>query len=192
MGTRGLWGYIEHDEPKLTYNHFDSYPSGLGSAVLNHLRGCDLDQLKERVNALRIVTEDGDKPTAEDVKRLAEFAEDGYGWGTPEQGGTWEWYTLLRHTQGDPEATLKAGVMIDGEEFAEDSLFCEWAYVVDLDAGTFEIYRGFQREPHNEGRFITDETIPSEGYWPVRLIASYPLTDLPETLDENALSGDDD
>ena len=34
MGTRGIVGFVSGGQEKLTYNHSDSYPSGLGVAVL--------------------------------------------------------------------------------------------------------------------------------------------------------------
>lgn len=38
MGTRGTWGFVADGDEKLTYNHFDSYPDGLGVDVLDALR----------------------------------------------------------------------------------------------------------------------------------------------------------
>ena len=37
--------------------------------------------------------------------------------------------------------------LVNREEFAGDILLCEWAYVVDLQKGVFEVYEGFQKEP---------------------------------------------
>ena len=36
-------------------------------------------------------------------------------------------------------------------DFAQDSLFCEWAYVIDFDTNTFEVFKGFNRTPLTEG-----------------------------------------
>ena len=35
MGTRGAWGFlVDGDDSRITYNHFDSYPSGLGANLV--------------------------------------------------------------------------------------------------------------------------------------------------------------
>ncbi|WNL63591.1 hypothetical protein ST4_033 [Aeromonas phage ST4] len=76
-------------------------------------------------------------------------------------------------------------VLLDRRSFAADSLFCEFAYVVDFDKGTFEVFQGFNKAPVPEGeRFhgaISDD--PSPGYYPVRLVKTYQLDSLP-TLDQ--------
>lgn len=174
MGTRGLWGFIKGEREFLTYNHFDSYPSGLGDDVLAFVRGVDnLEALRAQVRGLRLVNEDGE-PSAEDRERLGQYHEQ-------VSTGT-DWYSLLRGTQGDPAETLKTGVMLEGgSEFAEDSLFCEWGYVIDLDREVFEVYQGFQTEQPETGRFRDRIEDPDE-YWPIALIASYPLDALPESL----------
>ena len=33
MGTRGFWGVRDNGRTRFTYNHFDSYPTGLGVDV---------------------------------------------------------------------------------------------------------------------------------------------------------------
>lgn len=43
MSTRGLWGYIHNEYEFLTYNHFDSYPEGLGLITLSHARKAEAD-----------------------------------------------------------------------------------------------------------------------------------------------------
>ena len=184
MSTRGLWGFAVGGEVKVTYNHSDSYPSGLGDEVLKFAHGIT-PEVRERAGGLHMVNQDG-KPTPEEIKRLAWYANRRVGSQQIE-----DWYVLLRETQGDPVATLDAGVMIESRAFAADSLFCEWGYVIDLDENRFEVYRGFQHAPHTEGRFAADERHDGE-YWPIRLVASYPLDALTEELDEGALSGEED
>ena len=70
----------------------------------------------------------------------------------------------------------------DYREFAGDSLFCEWAYVIDLDNETFEIYKGFNKNPLDESdRFFNIQKEESE-YKPVKLLKSYSIRDLPQIL----------
>ena len=95
--------------------------------------------LRDEARGIRMVASDSEA-TPEDIKRLKNFACEGVS-----TGNLSEWYVLLRDTQGDPEATFAAGVMIDGKEFALESLFCEWAYVIDLDLESFRSTGAFRR-----------------------------------------------
>jgi hypothetical protein len=195
MGTRGFITFAADGENKTTYNHFDSYPSGLGADALAWARtaAADLDAAREVVRALRVVTDD-DQPTDEDVERLREFADfevdrkywDGEKYIPRERPS---WYQLLRRTQGEPAEMLRAGVIADASGFPADSLFAEWGYVIDLTAEVFEVYEGFQTHPHKRGRFA--EMQPErDGYYPVRLRRSWPLADLPTDEAFDALEAD--
>jgi hypothetical protein len=176
MGTRGFVGFVVDGSEKITYNHSDSYPGGLGLDVLNWLRRQDISEVREATAKLRVV--DGDKPsTHEDIESVGlQYANT-----RVSSGKLSEWYVLLRETQGNPEAILDAGVMIDGQDFPYDSLFCEFGYLVDLDKNVFEVYAGFQQEAHDKGRFAkrTGEHLARDGYAPVALVASWPFDNLP-------------
>ncbi|ONK13096.1 hypothetical protein [Streptomyces sp. MP131-18] len=188
MGTRGFITLAVDGENKTTYNQWDSYPEGLGLTVVSWAREAakDLDAVRKAVTALRVVTED-DSPTDEDIERLRRFADfevDRSAW----NGETYvprerpSWYQLLRRTQGDPAAMIRAGVIESADEFPADSLFAEWGYVVDLTAETFEVYQGFQTRRHRQGRFA-DMTPERDGYYPVRLVKSWLLAELPGDKD---------
>lgn len=162
MGTRGLVGFVVNGENKLTYNHFDSYPDGLGLDVLHFLQErlpAGFEDLVEQADALVVVQED-EKPTPEQVKELLGFANTSVSDGDPNN-----WYVLLREAQGDLAAILASGYLIDGQEFGVESLFCEWAYTVDLDKRTLFVYEGFKKK------------VPTEGIW-----AGRPT---PEDIEEN-------
>lgn len=187
MGTRGFLGFVVDSRELIQYNHFDSYPEGLGAQVLGFLRDVAENNatrnLRDEARLLRVVRQGIDEPTETDIENLKPWTSLTVG-----EQSTAHWYNLLRETQGDPDAILTCGYIEDGSDFPGDSLFAEWGYVIDLDAETFEVYRGFQHEPHNKGRFA--ERVPREGrsssffsgghYYPVALVASWPLADLPD------------
>ena len=45
MGTRGLYGFRKNGKDKITYNHWDSYPEGLGQNVLNFVKETSIEEL---------------------------------------------------------------------------------------------------------------------------------------------------
>lgn len=178
MGTRGALGFVIDGEEKITYNHFDSYPSGLGVTVLNWLRKqTDWDAVKDQVRQLLVVDAES-KPTQEQIDHLVKYAN----LNVADQNLD-DWYCLLRETQGMPGLILEAGVVADAKEFPLDSLFCEWAYIVDFDHEKLEVYRGFQHEPHTSGRFHDrgplKQSYSGETYHPVKLVGAYSIRELP-------------
>lgn len=189
MSTRGAIAFIIDGEEKITYNHSDSYPECLGVAMLNwarrhrHALTCDLHRGQsggpvDLARKLRVV-DPNSTPSAEDIARLRPQADLNVG-----ERKITDWYCLLRNTQGDPDEILKAGVIENGAPFVADSLYCEWAYAIDLDGRTFEVFRGFQKRPHSAGRWADRQSIDgSRGYHAVALIASWPLDKLPSEAD---------
>lgn len=178
MGTRGIIGFVVDGEEKISYNHYDSYPSGVGLTVLEWLKsltGTQLEAARDLARALQSVDE-AIKPTPEQRATLAHFHDPNVSEGD-------DWYSVLRRTQGSPGLILEAGFYGDACKFPMDSLFCEWGYVIDFDKAVFEVYRGFQKEDHADGRFagreVTDQYAKNNGYRPIRLVGSFSLERLP-------------
>jgi len=174
MSTRGSITFVIDSQEKTAYNHHDSYPEVLGDTVFSWLIGAetDMDALRQAVRELRVVTP-GSSPTTADIERVRQHDDIRVPERTPE-----DWYGLLAETQGKPDLILLAGIVEDVSDFPLNSVACEWGYVVDLDADTFEVYRGHQDEPHEAGRFAARAN-PEIGCYPIALVASWPLADLP-------------
>lgn len=173
MGTRGAYGFRLEGEDKVTYNHFDSYPTGLGKDLLKELSGRSYEDMVAA--ARRITLVDGQtEPTAEQIASLKKYANTGVSNQKLE-----DWYCLLREAQGTLEPWLigEVPVMIDSHKFLSDSLFCEWAYIVNLDDKTFEVYKGFNKRSDAPGRYANKEKA-DEGYCGVALFKAIPLDDI--------------
>lgn len=167
MGTRGLVGFRLESKDYLAYNHYDSYPSGLGREVVGQLAQLNLETLPGDVQGLALVTDD--TPITKDiVERLKAYTE----LHVSEQS-TEDWYCLLHGAQGSLVAYLEIGLMPDNAAFIRDSLFCEWAYIVNLDTVKLEIWRGFQKLPDPNNRY--GQEADDSGYYPCTMLAQFPL-----------------
>lgn len=179
MGTRGAYGFRIDGVDKVTYNHSDSYPSGLGKDIADfcvETKGIDLKPFARGIRMVNEVT----PPTPDEIRKYHEFLNDQVGECTDK-----DWYCLLRQTQGDLQPYLDGlDVMIDSKGFLKDSLFCEWAYIINLDDGVLEIYEGFNKQAGGAGRYAGGE--PDNGYYGVKLLYTWPLAEI-EKLDMNVM-----
>jgi hypothetical protein len=56
MGTRGLIGLIIAGKRHAVYNHFDSYPDGLGRDVVRFIISLTKEEIEELINLLEEIT----------------------------------------------------------------------------------------------------------------------------------------
>lgn len=166
MGTRHLIAVKLDGEYRIAqYGQWDGYPSGQGVDVLEFLAKFD-------------------RPAFERKLRAASFY-------TPsELEALWkgDWLDSNPHISRDAGADILGMVLAapDGIklrnsiDFAGDSLFCEYGYVIDLDDNVLEVFKGFNREPLPEHeRFAAAKREEGSEYYPIRRVAQYPLYSLP-------------
>lgn len=182
MGTRGVFGVRIDGQDKLTYNHSDSYPGWLGKEMVRQVREMasvwGLETLKEKARKIELI-DDESVPTNEDMQRFAPYYNGSVNNATPGVN----WYQLMRELQGDLIGILKVGTMLENNSFIEDSLFCEWGYIVNLDEEVLEIYRGFQTQPPKNSRYVVEKPYESRGggnYYACEMIATFPLENIPD------------
>ena len=198
MGTRGFIGWKLDGEIVIAYQQFDSYPDYVGVRFLGAVRTEQQRILTEyadaqaesgqpatqdkaelakivrerfaaRLRSVRRVSEDGPEPTDEDREKYAHLAN-----GQVNNGEGW--YSLLRNLQGELSAVLDAQVILEHDpNWPRESLFCEWGYLLNLDAdgglGRIEVYRGFQTASPKAGEWAgepapLEKTFEWVGAWP--------------------------
>ena len=204
MGTRGLTMVVSNHQTKVAqYGQWDHYPSGQGCTALATLKEIaeknDWDSFKNKVNSLRWFTE-------AEYEQLKEMSDDDLLARYPQLSRDWAALILEAIYKGqvvkeernwaNNQTTVVTTTFNNIEcqqnqgNFAADSLFCEWAYVIDLDKMTLEVFNGFNKEPLVEGdRFyeLQDKLIAEKAakgrqveYYPVKLVKSYDLNNLPD------------
>lgn len=170
MGTRGLYGFRKNGEDKTTYCHYDSYPDGLGRSMIEFIQeyGLDLNDIYKRI----ILVDEDSKPTERQIKECKNLADL-----SVSEKSLEDWYCLLRNAQGNPKMYGQGlRYMIDNKNFILDSLFCEYAYIINLDTKKLEIYKGFQHVPDESNIYGCEAN--SEGYYPCKLAYVIDLLDV--------------
>lgn len=192
MGTRHLTIMVVDGEHKVAqYGQWDGYPDGAGTTILAALKRAhaeDFEDFREKVRSTRFIS-------AEDVeRRWKEAGADGSGMVSMEVSDAMKSkYPQLQRDMGYAVVdhlidSAPGQELTDNISFVADSLFCEYAYVVDLDTNTFEVYRGFNQTPLDASeRFASyfsaegqEHRNPDDLYHPVRLWQSFDLNSLPE------------
>lgn len=167
MGTRNLTCvYINGEYKVAQYGQWDGQPDGVGMDILKVLLNVDLNNLKQAISECHFAT-------AEEMQQINDLGE--------------MWKHFYPQMSRDVGGTILTMIMFDDRrilhnhlDFAKESLFCEWAYVVDFDSGKFEVYEGFNKQPLTENdRFYFDGHKEDNGYYPVKKIAEFDLDNLP-------------
>ena len=161
MSTRSLVMVVVDKQVKIAqYGDSDGYPSVEGVNVLGFLNKIQ-GRKAEIVDKIRKI----EFYTAKELDKAA--------------------------TQNHPELNLSASEIlhylldhdvkkvVNSSDFANDSLFCQWCYVIDFDKSTFEVYKGLNKKPlYSIDRFYNKGTHKS-AYYPVKIVKSFNLNNLP-------------
>lgn len=197
MGTRHLCMVIESKKPVIAqYGQWDGYPGGQGIDILRFLKQMDKEKFINQLKKCVFSDEEREKQIEEAVVSITGKND---GWMTMEESR--KFHALYPYLNRDLGAEILTLVYDSPEEeteillknnanFAADSLWCEYAYVIDLDKNTFEVYEGFNDKKLNEDerfyelqqKLITENKI--KDYYPVKTKKIFNLDELPETEDD--------
>ena len=201
MGTRNLTIVTSNGKTKVAqYGQWDGYPGGQGLTALSTLKRIihngQLGQFKAKIDNMQWL----DKEGAEKIEKDENWTVN-YPYLSRDCGaqileaihfGTMQVHAGIGEKK---EVTVNVIGLSDQYEFAADSLFCEWAYVIDLDKGTFEVYEGFNKTPLTEtDRFYPLQVANKEQgeYYPIKLLASFDINNLPSEPDFLAIEKEEE
>ena len=180
MGTRHLIAVMKDNEYKVAqYGQWDGYPEGQGLKVLSFLKEKNIEDFKEQVSKCRFIEDDSFFEKI--YKELNIETKNGFISMADSEKFKKQYPQLDRDMGADILNFIMKNddiILKNSLEFAKDSLFCEWCYVIDLDRNTFEVYEGFNSNPlSEEERFYNPNN--ENKYYPVKHIISFDLRSLP-------------
>jgi len=171
MGTRHLTAvFLDGKYHVAQYGQWDGYPEGAGQNCLNFARA---------------IAEKSARAKFADKVRKCSWATQKYiNNKTSHENWQKDYPELSRDTGSDILKIINDSdrkiKLVNELEFAADGVFCEWAWVIDLDSNTFEGFKGLNNQPLSKGdRFKFLETGDKEEFYPARLITKWELDNLP-------------
>lgn len=181
MGTRNLTVVVSEGQTRVAqYGQFDGYIEGQGVTCLEFLRDKMNSTFKEKLLQCSWITDEeydnymvecGAKADAEwvSIEVSDRFKE--------------RYFHLHRDCASNVLELIQnssTGLQLqDAVNFAADPVFCEWAYVIDLDKNTFEVYTSNDEELTKNDRFYYLTKDSENGNDAVKMVKSYSLYDLP-------------
>jgi hypothetical protein len=185
MGTRHLTMVVSGGKTRIAqYGQWDGYPSGQGYTVLDFLRKRkgNFKKFKQKLENCRFLNDEDEKKKEKFMKSIG--SKDG--WMNEDQAEKYhKEYPYMSRDNGAEILNMvlksKGEVLLrDSTDFAADSLFCEWAYVIDLDKNVLECYGGFNEtnEPTSD-RFKSLKPESDSKYGVITLTKVYDLDKLP-------------
>lgn len=192
MGTRHMIAVVNDGRYRVAqYGQWDGYPSGQGVDILEFLLTGNVAAL--RTNSLKC-SFISDEEYSELWKDFGiDIQQQAFVDGEIAKKFKEKYPQLYRDAGSDVLGMVAAAdkglKLLDDYTVAADSLFCEWAYVIDFDKDTFEVYEGFNTSPLDRSeRFFglsSRSNNPSEDskYYPVKLKAAFSLSALPTKED---------
>jgi len=159
MSTHGAYGFKVDGKYVIIYNHFDSYlEGGLGEDVFTFIKYVllhnQVNQLKEAVNKLEFL-----------------YSND-----IDEDDGPINILNSILNGE--------INGVVNRFDFLKNSLFCSYAYIINLDENRLEIYKGGSKEfdKNSPLPFLNEDKY---GEWfPVKFVCSYDFDKWPEDFEE--------
>jgi hypothetical protein len=194
MGTRHLICVFYRGRFVIAqYGQFDGYPEVQGLAVITFLLAPgNIARLKAGLTHTYT-------PTAEEVEEMTRsIARQGEEYHAALVRGEVSVMSRMKPTCPSMWRETSAGVLevVAGATaaggavpiyqelgFIHDGLFCEWAYVVDLDAEVLEVYSGVEKEREGSSQRLKDVDGAEKGWVPA-LVKSFAFGELPGTKDD--------
>ncbi|GIQ80116.1 hypothetical protein KIPB_000862 [Kipferlia bialata] len=151
MGTRGAHGFRVRGEDKVAYNDKDSYPDCLGEEVIRFIQQIgSVKRLRSIARRMDLVDED-DAPTFGYLGIVGRLIALVVKWRRHATG----WHYLSLEYSRSLDWYRRVGCIPGNAEFLLDGLFCEWAYIINVDSETLEIYATTNSDNTPQGRYCT-------------------------------------
>lgn len=190
MSTRAAYGFRHNNKDYISYNHSDGDPTGLGYEFLEALTSFtltqDIEYLRSKIENITLIQRNNHVFSGNELLSIIDridslgIANDLKNKYTSNSEVLAE--NILYFTQGQLDAIIdrefSIPYMLDSKTFLYDSLFCEWAYIVNLDEQVIEFYKGFNKNPNSNGRYASlnaDYKNPNE-YFGVALMGNIPFS----------------
>lgn len=157
MSTQGVFIIRKNGYEKAMHIPYDAYPEGAGVDIADLIKTTNLDVLYDC---------------------LTEYDE----WGIPEQENNEYPEEHTPFSYGTCRLVVKQRerlwISAEAQDKICDSLFCEYAYVIDLDTGQLLFFVGGQTVPQEGNPYGTTPMKPfgmDQDYYPCRLSAVFPF-----------------
>ena len=191
MGTRNLTLVFHNGDYRVAqYGQWDGYPSGQGATVIQFIHdrnsADDWADFFVQLGRCSFLTAEQEQALDKQLKATDEPLDSINPYITRNHGAR-----ILQLIHDSPHHPIE---LQDSRAFAATGLFCEYAYLIDLDSGTLEMYVGFNQDlTRCVGRFA--DLDGEDSYTPITLVGTWPLDKPPTVKDmedaETTFRGDD-